>query len=74
MPAFGLGTWPTAGADCTLAVHQALELGYGHIDSATTYNNEAAVGQARLVPQAMRQSLEDSPNNCQPGGAGRTAG
>ena len=44
LPAIGLGTWPMTGSECTQAVRQALELGYRHIDTATAYDNEAAVG------------------------------
>lgn len=46
LPAIGLGTWPMTGSECTQAVRQALEGGYRHIDTATAYDNEAAVGQA----------------------------
>ena len=57
MPAIGLGTWPMTGADCTRAVHQALELGYRHIDTATAYNNEAAVGQALRDSSVPREAI-----------------
>ncbi|WP_323833381.1 aldo/keto reductase [Pseudomonas sichuanensis] len=57
MPAIGLGTWPMTGADCTRAVHQALELGYRHIDTATAYNNEAAVGQALHDSSVPREAI-----------------
>jgi len=46
LPAIGLGTWPMTGSECTRAVRQALDVGYRHIDTATAYDNEAAVGQA----------------------------
>jgi len=45
IPAIGLGTWPMLGEECTRAVATALELGYRHIDTATRYENEAAVGE-----------------------------
>ncbi|UVK80910.1 aldo/keto reductase [Pseudomonas sichuanensis] len=57
MPAIGLGTWPMTGADCTRAVHQALELGYRHIDTATAYNNEAAVGRALRDSSVPREAI-----------------
>lgn len=57
MPAIGLGTWPMTGAECTRAVHQALELGYRHIDTATAYNNEAAVGQALRDSSVPREAI-----------------
>ena len=47
MPQLGLGVWQTrAGATCEAAVLAALEAGYRHIDTATTYGNEASVGAA----------------------------
>lgn len=57
MPAIGLGTWPMTGADCTRAVRQALELGYRHIDTATAYDNEAAVGQALREAAVPREQV-----------------
>lgn len=46
LPAIGLGTWPMEGAECTDAVTRALDNGYRHIDTATNYGNEDAVGNA----------------------------
>ena len=46
IPVLGFGTWPMQGADCYDAVRCALEVGYRHIDTATTYENEAEVGRA----------------------------
>jgi 2,5-diketo-D-gluconate reductase B len=57
MPTIGLGTWPMTGAECTRAVHQALELGYRHIDTATAYDNEAAVGQALRDSRVAREQI-----------------
>ncbi|MEJ7798071.1 MAG: aldo/keto reductase [Solirubrobacteraceae bacterium] len=45
IPKLGLGTWPLTGDDCVVAVRDALELGYHHIDTARMYGNEAQVGQ-----------------------------
>lgn len=57
MPAIGLGTWPMTGEQCTSAVRQALELGYRHIDTATAYNNEDAVGQALRESDVPREQI-----------------
>ena len=57
LPCIGLGTWPMTGDACTRAVHQALELGYRHIDTATAYANEAAVGQALRDSSVPREQI-----------------
>ncbi|AJG12970.1 aldo/keto reductase [Pseudomonas plecoglossicida] len=57
LPAIGLGTWPMTGSECTQAVRQALELGYRHIDTATAYDNEAAVGQALRDSDVPREQI-----------------
>lgn len=57
LPAIGLGTWPMTGAQCTQAVRQALELGYRHIDTATAYGNEDAVGQALRESDVPREQI-----------------
>jgi 2,5-diketo-D-gluconate reductase B len=57
MPQLGLGTWPMKGEECTLAVRQALELGYRHIDTAPAYENEAAVGEALRQSEVPRESI-----------------
>lgn len=45
IPKLGLGTWRITGSDCVIAVRDALELGYDHIDTARAYGNEEQVGQ-----------------------------
>lgn len=45
IPKLGLGTWQVTGDDCVVAVRDALELGYRHLDTARLYGNEAQVGQ-----------------------------
>jgi 2,5-diketo-D-gluconate reductase B len=45
IPKLGFGTWQLSGGDCVVAVRDALELGYRHIDTARAYGNEEAVGQ-----------------------------
>ncbi|MDT4841215.1 2,5-diketo-D-gluconic acid reductase B [compost metagenome] len=57
MPQLGLGTWPMKGEECTGAVVQALELGYRHIDTATAYENEDAVGQALRLTRVPREDI-----------------
>ena len=46
MPLVGLGTWEMTGSPCYRAVRHALDVGYRHIDTATTYRNERDVGRA----------------------------
>jgi 2,5-diketo-D-gluconate reductase A len=46
MPLLGLGTWKATGMQAYGAVRRALEVGYRHIDTATLYANEDAVGRA----------------------------
>jgi 2,5-diketo-D-gluconate reductase B len=45
IPKLGFGTWQITGSDCVVAVRDALELGYRHIDTARAYGNEEHVGQ-----------------------------
>jgi 2,5-diketo-D-gluconate reductase B len=45
IPKLGFGTWQITGRACEVAVRDALELGYRHIDTARMYGNEAEVGQ-----------------------------
>lgn len=44
MPQLGLGTFRMEGCACQGAIEGAIGLGYSHIDTATKYGNEAAVG------------------------------
>lgn len=46
IPKLGFGTWQLTGDDCVVAVRDALELGYHHIDTARAYGNEAQVAEA----------------------------
>lgn len=46
MPAVGLGTWQAKPEEIESIVNAALECGYRHIDTATNYNNEDAIGKA----------------------------
>jgi 2,5-diketo-D-gluconate reductase B len=45
IPKLGFGTWQITGSDCVVAVRDALEIGYDHVDTARAYENEAQVGQ-----------------------------
>ncbi|KAI4456479.1 aldo/keto reductase [Holotrichia oblita] len=44
MPALGYGTWQGKGDDLEGALNIALELGYRHIDTAQSYQNEESIG------------------------------
>jgi len=57
LPKLGLGTWRMLGDDCTRTVEQALELGYRHLDTATAYDNEAAIGKALARTAIPREQL-----------------
>lgn len=45
IPVIGLGTWAARGEECARAVAAALHAGYRHIDTASMYGNEEAVGE-----------------------------
>jgi 2,5-diketo-D-gluconate reductase A len=45
MPRIGLGSWPMNDAQASVAVAQALRLGWRHVDTAENYGNESGVGQ-----------------------------
>ncbi|MEN0105019.1 MAG: aldo/keto reductase [Pseudomonas sp.] len=57
LPKLGLGTWRMLGDDCTRTVEQALDLGYRHLDTATAYDNEAAVGKALANTAIPREQI-----------------
>jgi 2,5-diketo-D-gluconate reductase B len=57
LPKLGLGTWPMRDEQCTAAVLQALELGYRHIDTASAYENEHAVGKALATSTTPREQI-----------------
>jgi diketogulonate reductase-like aldo/keto reductase len=47
IPVLGLGVWQVPnGPQCVNAVHDALEVGYRHVDTAQAYGNEESVGRA----------------------------
>ena len=57
IPAIGLGTWTLRDDAATKLVAGALEAGYRHIDTATAYENEAAVGAGLRVSGVPRDEI-----------------
>jgi 2,5-diketo-D-gluconate reductase B len=57
IPILGFGTWPLKGDACAAAVITALEVGYRHIDTADSYENHEAVGQAIRASGIARDAL-----------------
>ncbi|MBP3891771.1 MAG: aldo/keto reductase [Solobacterium sp.] len=57
MPALGLGTSNLKGIDCEDAVAFALQNGYEHIDTASSYYNEKAVGRGIAKSRVAREKM-----------------
>ncbi len=57
MPLIGLGTWKAQGDDARRAVAHALEVGYRHVDTATSYGNEEQVGAAIADSALSREQV-----------------
>lgn len=57
IPCLGFGTWKTPAEQAIASVQHALEAGYRHIDTATAYNNEAAVGAAIASSGIPREEI-----------------
>ncbi|WP_341987795.1 aldo/keto reductase [Azorhizobium sp. AG788] len=57
IPRLGFGTFRMPGADAQPIVESALALGYRHIDTATMYENEVAVGAAIATSGLARDEL-----------------
>jgi len=57
LPLVGLGTWKLRGDAARAAVTVALAAGYRHIDTATMYGNEDAVGQALADDRVDRDDV-----------------
>lgn len=57
IPALGLGTWTLKGDDCAEMVAEALSIGYRHVDTAASYENEAAVGSGLWASGIARNDV-----------------
>ena len=57
IPAVGFGTYPLRGQECVDAVLSAVEAGYRLLDTAVTYGNEEAVGEAVRRSGVPREEL-----------------
>lgn len=57
IPALGLGTWQLRGGACRRAVLHALGVGYRHIDTAESYDNEEEVGRAIRESSVDREDI-----------------
>ncbi|HEY9525317.1 MAG TPA: aldo/keto reductase [Thermopolyspora sp.] len=57
MPLVGFGTWSLRDEQAYTAVRTALEVGYRHIDTATMYGNEAAIGRALRDSEVDRSEV-----------------
>ena len=77
IPAIGLGTWRLEGEGCARAVRWALEAGYRHIDTATMYGNEEAVGEGLRAGGVPRDDVFVTtkvwPDDLKPGDLERSA-
>ncbi len=57
IPLVGLGTWDLRGKTCARMVEEAIRLGYRHIDTASMYGNEAAVGEGLRASGVPRDEV-----------------
>jgi 2,5-diketo-D-gluconate reductase A len=57
IPQLGFGVFQVPADETEAAVTTALEAGYRHIDTATIYDNEAAVGSALAASSVPREDL-----------------
>jgi len=57
IPCIGLGTWSVSSTECSQAVAEALNAGYRHIDTASAYGNEEAVGQGIRASGVPRNEI-----------------
>jgi len=57
IPAIGMGTWTLKGDDCSALVAHALGLGYRHVDTAASYENEEAVGAGLRASGVARDDV-----------------
>ena len=77
IPAIGLGTWDLRGEACATAVRWALQAGYRHIDTASMYDNEEAVGEGLRAGGVPRHEVFVTtkvwPDDLKPGDLERSA-
>lgn len=57
VPGLGLGTWQSAPGKVEVAVRQALQKGYRHIDTAFAYQNEKEVGKGLRDSGVPREEI-----------------
>ena len=57
IPAIGLGTWTLKGEAATRLVAGAIRSGYRHVDTATMYDNEEAVGAGLRASGVSRDEI-----------------
>lgn len=57
MPQLGFGVYQTPPDETERCVHEALEVGYRHIDTAQAYNNEEGVGAAIAASGLNRSDI-----------------
>lgn len=57
VPVLGLGTYKLYDEEAEAIVLEALSLGYRHIDTASYYENEAAIGRALAKSDVSREEL-----------------
>lgn len=58
MPQLGLGVWKADnGQEAINAIHWSLDAGYRHIDTASIYKNEEAVGEALKTTKVPREEV-----------------
>lgn len=57
IPKLGLGTWMIDNAKAALAVREAVDIGYRHIDTAQGYGNERGIGEGVRTCSIPRSEL-----------------
>jgi len=57
IPEIGLGTLQNKGDECRNTAQTALDVGYRHIDTAQSYNNEASVGYGIAAADVDREEI-----------------
>ena len=61
IPKIGFGTWMIAdNAAAATAVHEAIDAGYRHIDTAEAYGNEVGVGEGVRAAGIARQDRKST--------------